>query len=121
LQRAKGPLVQKGGLDFRGAKILGGCYNPSVTADAVPPPFTIRGGFSVGKSYAINIEAEKLTFSIGEKLNDGRERFTFSNSCDMIKKKAVFLWMVSLSARKQTSGLFCSYCAEYSLLFCMSF
>ena len=35
--------------------------------------------------FASKVEAEKLTFSIGEKLNDGRERFTFSNSCDMIK------------------------------------
>ena len=32
-----------------------------------------REAFPVGKSYAINIEAEKLTFSIGEKPNDGRE------------------------------------------------
>ena len=50
-----------------------------------------RMAHPVGKSYAINIEAEKLTFSIGEKLNDGRERFTFSNCCDMIKKKAVMI------------------------------
>ena len=50
-----------------------------------------REAFPVGKSYAINIEAEKLTFSIGENPGDGRERFTFSNSCDMIKKKAVMI------------------------------
>ena len=41
----------------------------------------------VGKCYDINIEAEKLTFSIGENPEDGRERFTFSNSCDMMKKR----------------------------------
>ena len=40
------------------------------------PPYG-RIAHPVGKCYAINIEAEKLTFSIGENPEDGRERFTF--------------------------------------------
>ena len=54
------------------------------------PPYGTEA-HPVGKCFVSNIEAEKLTFSIGEKLNDGWARFTFSNSCDMIKKKAVMI------------------------------
>ena len=58
----------------------------------------------VGKSFVSNIEAEKLTFSIGENPEDGRERFTFSNSCDMIKKKAVMICRRSICSNFPEPG-----------------
>ena len=61
--------------------------NPSVLPSASHLPLHKGGFYPVGKSYVINIDVEKLTFSIGEKPNEGRDRFTFQNHYDMIKEK----------------------------------